>query len=132
MSVLKRYLCLRCSEVSEVDPDNPPTGGCPKCHANGVPANLTDDTVSIDVTWHELRVLVMWAERWACVERTDKAATYGMQRAVSGIADRIHRQHLAKPALTFTGEIAELASEFGKVEVQGINLLPPDLPNADA
>lgn len=131
--MIARWLCLRCAEVAEVEVDE--TGrsvqsfdGCPACHHHGIPADLTNDSVTVDLTWHELRVLVIWAEFWAGVDRGDPASKYDMQRAVTGIADRLHRQHLEKPPLTFTGEIAQLSAEFGHVEVHGIDLLPHDEP----
>lgn len=128
---MKRYLCLRCNQVSEVDPDNPPNG-CPLCRHNGIPADLDDDTVTVETTWHELRVLVIWAEFWAGQDRGDDANRYTMQRVVKGIADRLHRQHLDKRPLTFTGDLAELEAHpdvRGPVEIHGGGLtrLPTDV-----
>lgn len=122
----REFLCLRCGETSTVDMNHLPPG-CPRCGTTSIPADLTTDMVSIDITWHELRILVMWSEFHAG-KQPGEDDRYTMQRVVSGIADRIHRQHLDKRPLTFTGEIAELAGDpsIGKVEVHGINLLPPD------
>lgn len=122
----RRFLCLRCSEVAHVDLQNLPDR-CPACGEQSIPADLDRDTVTVEVTWHELRCLVMWAEWWAGVDRGDKDQRYTMQRVVAGIADRIYRQHLDKAPLTFTGELAELRATFPNIVVHGVNELPPDI-----
>jgi hypothetical protein len=67
------------------------------------------------ITWHELRVIVMWAEFWASKHAE---TTPSMLKAVYGIADRLHAQHLDGPALTFSQELAELRADprVGSVE----------------
>lgn len=122
-----RLLCLRCSTISDIDMDNLPEN-CPACHHQGIPANIDTDTVTVETTWHELRCIVMWAERWAG-SVDDENQRYTMQRVVGGIARRIQEQHLDKSALTFTGELMGLHDLEGvsDVQVHGLALLPPDL-----
>lgn len=113
------WLCLRCR--AEVEPsDN--LSACPACGARGVPAD-TADRVTVTVTWHELRVLIIWAERWA----SDHAASDpDMRKVVYGIADALQLQHLDKHALTFAGELSSLRGDLGlKVEQ---NVIPEDRP----
>lgn len=46
------WLCLRCGgEFPEGD-----YSACPGCGGTGVPANITTDTVTPTITWHELPV----------------------------------------------------------------------------
>lgn len=133
-------LCLACGTRA-------PFGGyrfCPACGDEGVPAS-SEDEVSVRVTWHELRCLVMWAERFAAESdarqdarraaqpaEQDAAETDArvvpdpalapMLRVVYGIADRLHSQHLAKPPLTLVGEVSEVKAAFGEhnVETHGV------------
>lgn len=125
----ERWLCLQCSTAFDVEPTDD-LAGCPGCgDSRGTPANLTTDTVTVDITWHELRVLTIWAEMWAgkMPDEDDRLRT---QRVVAGIADRIHAQHLDERPLTLTGELAQLRSDFGQanVEVAGFNEIPPEDP----
>lgn len=109
------YLCLSCSaEINPEDPriedkSHPNHGGCPECGAKGIPADLEKDTVTVKITWHELRVLTIWAERWASTDQA-KSATTDMLKTVYGIADRLQAQHMERPGLTFRSELAELSA----------------------
>ena len=72
------------------------------------------DDVTVDINWHELRILIMWAERWAQRnEDTDPT----MEAAVQSIASRIAAQHPDRRSLTFIGEVGELRETFGDVQV---------------
>jgi hypothetical protein len=89
---------------------------------------LVSDDVTINVNWHELRILAIWAENWA--ERFKEKDGGGMQRIVNIIAGRLHAQYPEKAALTLTGELGAVrrwAEEQGSsMEVQGFS------PDADA
>lgn len=107
------YLCLACSK--EIDPEDPRIsdkmhhnhGGCPECGHRGIPAD-TAASVTVKITWHELRVLCIWAERWA--SQCESAESPNMLGTVYGIADRIQAQHLdQKTGLTFRSDLAELS-----------------------
>lgn len=104
-------LCLHCGdEYADEDPRiddraHVNFGGCPGCGARGVPAD-TADRVSVNITWQELRVLVIWAERWASAHPDNEPP---MLEAVYGIADRLQAQHMDKPGLTFRSELADLS-----------------------
>lgn len=64
------WLCLACSQEFDpkdpriLDKNHPNHGGCPGCGYAGIPADLSQ-MLSVNITWHELRCLVIWAERWA-------------------------------------------------------------------
>lgn len=95
---------------------------CPACGTRGVPC-LYANQVRVEVNWHELRILVMWAENWAnhCANKSIDP-THGMGYLVLQIARRIENQHpdraLTSP-LTLAGELRQLADTFGSVRVVG-------------
>lgn len=96
---------------------------CPACGTRGVPCDPAND-VQVTINWHELRVLCMWAERWA--ERCDLDGSYDRahtgERAIEvvhTIAARLQRQHVGRSPLTFAGEITDLRAAGYRVEVHG-------------
>lgn len=80
--------------------------GCPSCGATSVPCS-DDDQVTVSVNWHELRVLCIWAERWA-----HHSAEQSALDSVYAIAMRLRRQHPDRGGLT-------LADEFGALRQAG-------------
>ena len=110
-------LCLACRAETEMREG---LHCCPNCGDKGVPAD-TNDCVSVTLTWHELRILVMWAERWAA--QTPEKERLSLQKVVYGIADALQLQHPEKVSLTFMGEVSELRGAFGdkNIEVHGFN-----------
>ena len=114
----ERWLCLACGLYF---PPNPGLKACPTCGNTNPPASTTDE-VSVRITWHELRILVIWAERWASTH-SEKDPT--IQKVVYGIADRLYQQHLGRSPLTFMGETTELREKFGRVDQNVIK--EPDL-----
>jgi hypothetical protein len=44
--------------------------GCPECDARGVPCSVEQD-VCVEINWHELHILGIWAENYAraCAEK---------------------------------------------------------------
>lgn len=79
---------------------------CPSCHTNGVPCSWENQRL-ISVNWHELRILVMWAENWA--------RAHQLGRTVYSIANRIEAQEpkLAEDSpLSLAKELGILAKTF--------------------
>jgi hypothetical protein len=109
-----QLLCLQCGGITLYKDG---LEGCSHCgQSKSLPCNLTRDTVAVNITWHELRILVIWAERWASECKSDDERDQ-MQKTLYRIADRIHGQHLDKRALTFFGELSNLRGGLGvKVE----------------
>lgn len=106
---------IRCTLCAAVFTDEQIKGAtsCPNCSYRGIPMAIADD-VTVDINWHELRILIMWAERWAQRnEDTDPT----MEAAVQSIASRIAAQHPDRRSLTFIGEVGELRETFGDVQV---------------
>jgi len=83
--------------------------GCPKCGDDGVPCGCDRD-VSVQVNWHELHILVVWAENWAS-RSSDVPKGH---KVIAAIARRLQSQHPELPHLTLTGEIAAMPAELAK------------------
>jgi hypothetical protein len=81
---------------------------CPACGSVGVPCAWSQQ-VNLSVNWHELRVLVIWAENWA---RHHKRSDPSLSRTVYSIAARLQRQYPGRTPLTLAGELGQLAEEF--------------------
>lgn len=82
--------------------------GCPNCGSKGVPCS-DDSQVTISINWHELRILHMWAERYA-LEKLDGAGT------VYSIAERVLKQVKDKwpnASLTLAQDIGQVKDHFG-------------------
>lgn len=79
--------------------------GCPACGSTGVPCAYRDQ-VDVSINWHELRILVIWAENY---QRSLKEVG---NRAVYAIARRLQAQHPDKPALSLAAEIGEIAKRY--------------------
>jgi hypothetical protein len=76
---------------------------CPKCGTTNIPCH-DDNQVTVSINWHELHILVVWAENWQRLQN--------LGRTVYGIAARIADQHPEHNALTFAGEIAEISKHY--------------------
>lgn len=130
--------CTRCgSKFSYAETSG--VSGCPKCGTRGIPCAAIDD-VQVKINWHELRILVIWAERWA--HKSDEARAEALERGepvgetmmpmVHAIARRLQEQHPSEDPLTFAGEMAELAQVCPGAEAHGLpqadeTMLPPKL-----
>lgn len=84
---------------------------CPTCKSKSVPCS---DKLQVDISinWHELRVLIMWAENWSLKNSGNAGVIYG-------IAERIRLQHPEiKTPLTIASEINAIKDEFGHDNVE--------------
>lgn len=122
----ERLLCLACGQWFDHIKD---VACCPGCGDHGIPAS-SKDLVTVSITWHELRCLVMWAERFAHI--TDKKGDNPRRLlpVVYGIADRLYQQHLSNSPLTLAGEIADVKAALGESNVDTKNI--PGHPDFDA
>lgn len=95
---------------------------CPKCGSIGIPCAPADD-VDVKINWHELRILVIWAENWAAMPRDDpRRGPIPLSHTVKAIAKRLQEQYPTRVALTLSGELAELSDKY-EIEVHG-NIQP--------
>lgn len=100
-----RLLCLDCREATVWNEGDSGLSGCPACGATGVPADL-DDTVTVTLTTHELRVLTIWASNWA--EHISTSCPQAPAQ-IRGILDEIGKSTAA--ALSLSQEIADLRAD---------------------
>ncbi len=121
-----RCRCLHCgTEFSFTEKELESISCCPRCENPGIPADPAND-VTITINWQELRILVMWAERWAEKFLKDKPYSY---RTLLSIASRIQAQcpELAKKSpLTLLAELGQLKEEYPSMEIHGYDK-PEDL-----
>lgn len=114
------YLCLQCDQTFDPtdarieDKTHQHYGGCPGCGAKTLPIDL-ERSAEIKITWQELRILVIWAERWADGMK-DEMVRKSSLKSVYTIADRIQIQHADAPGLTFRSELAGLSEAGYKFE----------------
>lgn len=86
--------------------------GCPKCGSKGVPCG-TDQDVIVEVNWHELRILTIWAENYArSIKDGPDASGKRAPTTVAAIARRLQSQWPDFPPLTLSAEIAELPTKL--------------------
>jgi predicted RNA-binding Zn-ribbon protein involved in translation (DUF1610 family) len=98
--------------------------GCPACGSQGIPCATKND-VRVEINWHELRILTIWAENHA--ERM-KGENATMPRTVMAIARRLQGQHPKLTPLTLAAEITELPQKvegIGPIETHGIGKPQP-------
>lgn len=86
---------------------------CAACGTKNLPV-FDNDQVDANINWGELRLLIIWAERWG-IKAVGGAGT------VYAISERIGLQHperIAKYPLTLAGEIGQVKDEFGDENVE--------------
>lgn len=81
---------------------------CPFCGTTGSPASHKEQ-VNVSINWFELRILCIWAERWANEKNIDVHTVYG-------IAHRLEKQFPNMTKLTLAGEISDLKRDFPDLE----------------
>ena len=101
--------CVRCGARFTAE-EVQGVSACPKCGDDGVPCD-TDQDVKVEVNWHELRILTIWAENWArecAANKADQGRGVEMPKTVLAIARRLQRQFPDFTPLTLSEEIAGL------------------------
>lgn len=87
---------------------------CPNCGHEGVPCDPKED-VNITINWHELRILTMFAEKWA-----GQLDNIGSIKAVAAIAKRLKAQYPEKSGLLLFEDVKELQDALPDVEISVI------------
>ncbi len=105
--------------------------GCPKCGCTGIPC-ATEKDVAVEVNWHELHILTVWAENWARkMEEDGSEGDLDPSHTIQAIARRLHLQHPSLGHLTLSGELAALPSDLAAkgIEVGNVetNIARPKL-----
>jgi len=86
--------------------------GCPICKTSSLPCRIEDD-VTLNINWHELRILAIWASNYA----GEKLKGQPGERTLRSIIKRLHAQHPERTPLTFADEIQQVANHFGDAEI---------------
>jgi len=125
----KKIRCTKCYEEfteEEVEKAN----CCPKCGTTGVPHPISQD-VTIKISWHELRILCIWASAWMNHAEDFNQDT---KETFSAIVGRLMKSRPANaPALTLEEEFRELQDLFpGASLYKGdkVVILPKDVGEA--
>ena len=92
---------------------------CPACKSEGIPCSADMD-IRVEVNWHELRILVIWAENWAA-QSANQPENKRMPLTVAAIARRLESQ-CDFGRLTLSGEISELPRKLAEngISVGGV------------
>jgi len=86
---------------------------CPNCNSKTIPCS-DKDQVNINVNWHELKMLTIWAEQWGN-EKCNGAGT------IYSIAQRIQEQYPNMPLLSLAESIQDLGKKLKiKTNVKGV------------
>jgi len=88
---------------------------CPSCGDKGVPCAISDD-VTIKINWHELRILCIWAERWAMQADASDPTSDGVV-TIDCITQRLLKQHPSKAPLTIRGEVEQVKEIYPDTEL---------------
>lgn len=83
---------------------------CPNCNSKSRPLDPKDD-VSVNINWHELRVLAMWSERWAIGAVEKDPSSMSGRGLIYAIVERLQKQHPELSPLTLAGEIGKLRED---------------------
>jgi len=115
------FRCIRC-EYRPKDGEAEGLTQCPQCGTRATPLADSED-VTIEINWHELRILGIFAERWAQEIKDEEqgGSANSSQRTVAIICGRLQAQHPDRAPLTMSGEIASLRQMPGisNVEMTG-------------
>lgn len=83
---------------------------CPFCGTDSIPCDDSNN-ISVTINWHELHLLVVWAEYYA--NMTEGANVH----AVYSIAHRLEKQYPNLWKLTLAGELSDLKRQFPTAQV---------------
>jgi predicted RNA-binding Zn-ribbon protein involved in translation (DUF1610 family) len=103
----KTTRCVEC-EAEFADSELKGANVCPRCGTDSLPCNIARDT-TVRLNWHELRILTIWANNWACEKCPESS-----RRALAAIIRRLEAQRPSEAgwaALTLAGEIRDLQRE---------------------
>lgn len=112
--------CTQCSsEFNEEQTQD--VDCCPSCGSTGVPCDTADDVV-LNINWHELRILTIWASNFAQSGVSDDA-----KKTLMAIIRRLEKQYPEQAPLTLMGELKQLQETYPSLEAfdnAGNTILP--------
>lgn len=117
MARRKVYRCVLCSfEISKRKAEKDKIKECPNCNTRNPPLDSELD-IRLKINWHELRLLCMWAERYAVnLNKAERTTEYSAM--VYWIAERLMVQF---PELHNQSPLT-LADEISKIKEQGFRI----------
>lgn len=81
---------------------------CPSCGTKSLPCSIDQDT-TININWHSLRILTIWASNWA------RDLEENHQKSLKSIIQKLELQRKEGwPALTLLQEVKELPEQLKK------------------
>lgn len=83
---------------------------CPNCASKTIPCHYNHQ-IDVNINWHELRILCIWAEQWGNKEVQDD----GGASSIYSIAQRIQEQFpdmTKNLPLTLAAEVQNMGKEF--------------------
>ena len=100
----KTIRCIVCRDEFSDEELEGKDYGCPSCGTESLPMHIKKD-VSLQINWHELRILTIWATNYAEGQEDSM-----MMKTLSSIIEGLERQRKdGFAALTLAGELQELA-----------------------
>lgn len=94
---------------------------CPVCKTKSLPCAIKDD-VQLKINWHELHILVVWAENWArnldakMPENDITGEPFNHLYTIMTIAQRLQRQFPDKNKLTLFSEMREIRESLKETQ----------------
>lgn len=110
----KTTRCVVCrAEFTDAEIQN--AKACPSCGGTGVPMAIAQD-VDVRINWHELRILVMWAENFEqSALKNEPNHKLGVVAAIAKALSKFKPEGGAP--LRFAEEFAELQQEYPQAEL---------------
>jgi hypothetical protein len=103
-----RLLCCHCRETTFMDPEGEHPTACPNCGSTAVPADA-EDTATVTLTKHELRILCIWASNFAEGIK-NRPGCEDSPKVIYGILDHLGTQ--TDIALSMRQEMADVRGAF--------------------
>lgn len=115
--------CTTCGErFTEAQTEN--VTCCPSCKSAGVPCDPAEDYL-IEINWHELRILGIFASNWAHKIASDSA---GIISTVRGILSRLERQAPDAMPLSLGGEVRAIRQAISRGELPADRVEARNIP----
>ena len=103
--------CIICSYEANQEEINRGLSCCPRCKSTSIPCDPLEDTF-IEINWHELRILSIWAENWAQQMDNLNQSDGRNQEVIASIVSRLEKQFPDKTPLTLSGELRQLQKTY--------------------
>lgn len=111
---MNKLRCIDCGfEVTEKEAEEKKLTCCPNCNSASIPMSSAND-IELKINWQELRILVIWAERFA-VAASDKSMSPTLYSIASRIKDQFKKLAVNNP-LTLADDLGAVRDAGFEVE----------------